>query len=482
MLGDAAANDAAIEATASDTGAADAPGVDATSFDAGSGEDATSGEQDASVEAASGQDASQSPEAGDAASGIDASTGATLSGQVTASGVLSPEVPSSTLLPFRTVGIRDATGKVFTTSSDASGAFQVQGVTVPYDAVVYAGDPSGWPVVYLGLSTLQPRLGGSVDLPNRSMTLNVSVQFQDCGASTCQCSASYWFPALDSYVLAGCGVNPSSLTASLNPQMGWAGPATTTADLHILEWDPQGQHFWHAVASGITMQENQTVTVPQLAVVAVPTAGTVTVSATTPLPPSWNLQGSVGYAFPNNDGTALFEYQQALPFSFGVPDMAGGTESVSASIVDPASTGLYAAESWANAPVPLGTSSIALTVPPPATMTAPGYGQSLSVGGTMGWSTTTTGQVYSATLLPYVDGDAGFAFGNTEAQIITAGTSVDLAHLAELGVTLTAQSTWLQFRAYGTVASLDAIVDRQTLASPDGSVGSLLYVPFTLTP
>jgi hypothetical protein len=472
---------------------ADAGPLDATlGVHDGSSDAATSGDavQPADAEADSVVDAGGDSNGG-ATGNVDASTEVTVSGRALADGqsgafvtISLPLSWTTTPLAFRHIGLRDATGKLATTSTDANGAFQFTGVTPPYDAVVYPGDPSGWPYVYLGLSTAHPRLAGPVVVQQRSVTINVSVQFQDCGSSTCQCAATYWFPALQELESVGCGpVTPSNLTETFNPAMAWTGPATATADLHVLEWDPQNQHFWHAVASGITMTANQAISVPQLVLAPVPTLGNLSLTVTTNgVPQAWTEQASIGYQYANNDGQIVLINGTAPTLTSGVPNLAGASMSASASFMYPGTLlqeGLTFARTL---PLPLSTASATVTVNAAPSLSSPVSAGTLSQSGTIAWSDASSNHVYSVALTPYVAADAGPNFGTTEAWVFTSGSSVDLGRVTTMNVALSQQSTWLQLGAAGQVASLDAMLDEQTLATPDGTQGSWVSVPFTLTP
>jgi hypothetical protein len=428
---------------------------------------------------------------GDAARDVDASTVVTVSGHALADGQSGAVATISlslswttTPLAFRQIGLRDTTGKFVTTSTDANGAFEFTGVTPPYDAIVYAGDPSRWPYAYLGLSTAHPRLAGPVVLQQRNATVNVSVQFQDCGSSTCQCAATYWFPALQEQVSVGCGpISSSHLTGTFNPAMGWTGPATATADLHVLEWDPQNQHFWHAVASGVAITASQTISVPQLVLAPVPTAGNVALTvATNGVPSIWTEQASIGYQYANNDSVIALLSGSASTLASGVPNLAGASASASA-MFRSAGTLLEEGLTYAGTPpLPLSSANVAVTVQAAASLSSPVSGGSLSQSGSVAWSDVSTSHIYNVSLTPYVNADAGPYFGTTEAWIFTSGSPVDLGRITSMNVALSQQSTWLQLAAVGQVASLDAILDEQTLATPDGTQGSWSSIPFTLTP
>jgi hypothetical protein len=467
----------------------------ATTDDGAPDGDATSGAHDASSDGpASDHEAPPSDAgaesaldaAGDATSSPDASTGITVSGHAVSIGSSFLLSFGPTQLAFREIGIRDATGKVTTTNTDATGAFQLAGIATPYDIVVYPGSPSDAPYVYLGLSTHHPRLVGAVTLSQYNATVNGSIQFQNCSASTCECDTTYWLRELSTYASVGCGpINANQLTGSINPRLAWAGASSVTADLQVLEWDPQAQHFWHGVASGISLTGGLTTNVPAIAMTPVATAGTLTVTtATAGVPATWQQTASLLYYYPNNDGFAFLASGVKPPLVSGLPNIPGATASTGVMAADPAGTFLsFSLTSAGASNLPPSTTSINLTLKPPPTVTSPPTNGSLSKTSAIAWSSPYTQQVYRAILLPYVEGDAGPVFNDSLAAIIyTSGSSVDLAGLTALGVTVPLGTTSLQFWGAGLVASLDAMVDEQTLAQPDDSQSYAVYVPFTVTP
>lgn len=490
-----------------------AASVDAFSAEAGTGEDATTGGPDAASDAhgadhsvppadaatdsfsapdadagsaldAGNADAASQPE-GSADSGVDAPTGITVSGHVRSLGD-SFFAAGMTPLAFREIGIRGATGKVATTTTDATGAFQIAGIEVPYDAVVYPGSPSDYPYVFMGLSTPHPRLMGAVTLTQFTSAVTTSVQFQNCGSSTCQCSATWWFPDLGTYAALGCGpISSNNLTVSLSPSLSWTGQVSTTADLHVLEWDPQAQHFWYGVASGVSFTGGLPTTVPPIVLASVPTAGTVTMTATAPgLPATWQQQASLLLNYANGDGWAGIAEFASLPLVSGIPNIPGATIQVGVQASDPNGgvlTGALVSAGASN--LPLASATIPLTLQPPPTLTSPQNNGSLSKTGTIAWSGAQSQEATMMLLLPYSQGDAGPVFtGAVDAVVYTSATTVDLARLADLSLSLTTGSTQLQLRNYGKVASLDAIVDEQTLAQPDGSQSSWVMSVFSMTP
>ena len=77
------------------------------------------------------------------------------------------------------------------------------------------------------------------------------------------------------------------------------------------------------------------------------------------------------------------------------------------------------------------------------------------------------------------DGDAGLS---NEVEVFTDGSSIELTRLAALGVSLTPSRQDGSFDGIGKVASLDAMLDENTLAVPDRSQSAYTEIVFTLTP
>jgi hypothetical protein len=455
---------------ASDSG----PEIDATA-------DSRDENTDADDSGAFVADASSDTISGDAHSSI------TVAGHAVELGALGGLLPfGNAPLAFREIGILDATGKLFTTSTDSRGAFEASGITPPYDAVVYPGSSSDFPYVYFGLVTSRPRLVGDVTLTQYTAKVNTSIQFQNCGASSCQCSATDWLPDLSSYMSLGCGpISSNQLTVSLNPNVAWAGAPSITADLQVLEFDPQAQHFWHGVASGISIMANQTTTVPPLVMAPVPTAGTLTVSVTNEgVPTTWQQQEDLSLDYPSNDGFAELVINVAPPLVSGVPNIPGSTLAAGISATDPNSTTYTGSLTGARAHnLPLSTTSVALTLKPPPTVISPLNNSSLSQASSIQWSSTSTQQLYQAIILPLAQTDAGPTLNaGPQAMVYTSGNSVDLSKLTSLGVTISPGLTFLELWSDGLVASLDAMVDEQTLAQADDTQWGIVFVEFTLTP
>lgn len=106
----------------------------------------------------------------------------------------------------------------------------------------------------------------------------------------------------------------------------------------------------------------------------------------------------------------------------------------------------------------------------------------LASSGTIAWSGAPAGRVYAVSFLPYTASDAGLLVNNVVLSVYTSGSSIDMTLLAALGVEPAPQTLVLFMSAQGAVPSLNAMVDQQTLATPDGSAGSMVSLPFKMTP
>jgi hypothetical protein len=97
--------------------------------------------------------------------------------------------------------------------------------------------------------------------------------------------------------------------------------------------------------------------------------------------------------------------------------------------------------------------------------------------GKIAWTGGSTTEVFGVFFM-YTP-DAGTSW---EGWVRTSGSSIDLARLTKLGLPLSGGPTTITLRGDGRASSLDAMVDEQTLASPDETQLNLVNESFTLTP
>ena len=427
----------------------------------------------------------------DVAAGTLAVTGHAVSGPLSIL-YLTGGWPAVTPLPSRHVAVLDAAGKLTNATTDATGGFAVEDVVPPYDAVVFpqAGDGADGPYVYVGLSTPHPRLVGSADVTDAGTTsatqhggwLSVPLQLGACGATTCELETLISGSPTDGFLYNSnnAPVAESTSTPTGHVYADWTGPSiATTINFDFLEADPSFQHFWTASGSAIFV-DTVTADYNLLTLSPVTTLGSVTLEATTTgIPASWGAPTTqLSLVYPDNGPTASLGQVQSTSIVSGVPDIIGATLSASSCAQTPSGATLvqYAC-AYADA-LPLSTATIALTVAPPPLVTSPQSGATLPSTGSIAWTTTVMDQVYGVDLFwSAADGGAGQG-----ESVFTSGTSVDVARLVTLGAAPPSGPLTLYIQGSGQVASLDAIVDDQTLATSNGTSTSLVDLTFTLAP
>jgi hypothetical protein len=464
---------------------------------------------------AAGDSTPEDPEGGDAAGGStppnqDGSTPVTDGGATVDSGHAAPPIAvsgniivegsaaSPVPIAARKVTIVDANGTRTDVTSDPSGAFTVSGVVPPYDAVVAAGPLArANPIAFLGVSAPHPRLLGWPDsLPapsTNSATINVVVKEPPCGSSACNIDFSPYDCSFSGTKVGG-GETTSYLiatTQTFSPiPINWSGSASAACvGFNVLVSDNTYTHFWYTQVGVSNVANGTTVTTAAVTPVSIPSLGTITLSATeSPLmPAAWGepeLLVLFNYPSANGNGFAyLTRVNSGTSIVSGVPNIVGATLSANAGIgsdfnapmPDPNLTQrVFAAANK----VPLSTSTVSLTLGPPLSLSAPTENGNLSAStGSVAWTWGSSGEVMDASLVAIGDASA-----SVEVEVYTAGTRIDLARLAKAGVTLTPSLHRGRFAGLGKLASLDAMLDENTLAQPDGSASVDTSITFTLTP
>ena len=462
-------------------------GVDGSPPSSPDGDDAATPDGDAGTSV---------PKGGGTVDGGDAAPSMTVSGNIIVDGLA-----ASTPVPItaRKVTIVGANGTRSDVTSDASGAFTVSGVVPPYDAVVAAGPlAEAYPIAFLGISTPHPRLLGFADsLPApfaNSATINVVVQEPPCGSSVCNIAFSAYDCSFSGAKIYGgaTGGYVTATTQTFAASINWAGSTNATcAGFNILVSDKTYSHFWFAQANASNVANGANVTTYALTPTSVPTLGNITLSATeSPLIPAAWGQPNLGiyFNYPSSQGGGFAYLPQVnggTSVVSGVPNMVGATLTVGAAIAsdfnvpmpDPNLTQqVYAAANN----VPLSTSTISLTLGSPLSLSAPTENGTLSAStGSLAWTWGSPGEVMVASL--FAMGDASSSV-QVQVAAYTSETTISLARLAKAGVKLTPSPEHGVFEALGKVASLDAMLDENTLAQPDGSETLYTEVAFTLTP
>ncbi len=387
-------------------------------------------------------------------------------------------------LSGRSVALLDATGRRVALTSDASGAFEASGIVPPYDALVEGGAAGETPIAYLGLSTAAPRIGGwssEVVCTTRSATIDVPVALPACGSAECHYDVSL-SSAGDPLVggSSGQSYDPSAPPQTMSVQASWCGDASIAVALHVLTSDDAYVRYAYASTTPIDVTDGATATAGMITPLAVPTAGTMTLSvASVGVPQTWGApKTEILLVYPNGGGVAMLQSFDALYVETGVPDIAGATLTAQSLFRDPVPSDPYAAAMAETRGVALSTRESALTVDGAPVVTSPTSGGAVGITGGMAWTLGATDEVVDATLSTI--GGSGDA--NVVADVFTSGVGIDLARLGALGIVLPLGNASLQLAAAGKVASLDAMIDGNTLATSDGSETSSVVERFAFTP
>lgn len=490
----------------SGSGAAAQP-VEADAGDAGQsvpdagGEDAAiDGRAEAATDAAMDTNAAAADAPASAESGPDGAELATVSGHVVAFPTIGIFPPASaSVISGRRVTLLDAAGRKTQVVTDASGGFQVSGVTPPYDALVDAptGAPPGTsvPAAFLSIGTLHPRLvaqADPADAPDASgppswkrATLDVPLQLPACASMNCNFDleiADHESGASLSGVSGAYDNQHRTLTETAWAQ--WYGTSLTAkVDFYVLAFDQSAMSYWYAsYTAGLVVQDQATTQVPwTMTPAAMSNIGTFTLSTSAGnVPAAWGAPTlDVYLAFPGTQAWATLAQVRSTSVAIGVPDILGATLDVQAADQDPNQSDPRAWVGAQASALPLTTGTEALTLPGPPTITSPSYGGTISAStGSLSWTAASTTQVFVAELFSVPDGGAS-AIG---PYIFTSGDSIDLGRLSTIGVTWPTGPSIALLDGIGKVASLDAILDEGTLALPDYSETSASRWSCAITP
>jgi len=435
-------------------------------------------------------------------SGSDGASLATVSGHVVAfpTAGLFPG-PSATPIAGRRVTLLDAGGKKLQALTDSSGAFQVDGVALPYDALVDApqGTPASnsVPTAFLSIGTVHPRLIGQAELADggaadgsapstwRQATLDVPLQFPPCPSASCG-FALFVVDHLSGASLSGATSTYWNLHASFTFPfpLQWYGGPSAAADVYVLAFDQALSTYWYgSYLVGVPVQDQGTSQMP-LTVAPTPlaTIGTFTATVTSSdVPAAWGAPNlDVFLAIPGTQQLAPLAQVQSTSVAMQVPNLLGATLSAQASVEDPNASDPRTWSAASASALPLTTGTEMFTLPQPLTVTSPAYGATVSPskGGVLSWTGSPKVGIFLVSFA--ATGDAGAT--DRLPYVLTSNSSIDLARLTELGGTLTPGPTIAPVDCMGEGASLDAILDESTLALPDSSETSGTEWRFVVAP
>jgi hypothetical protein len=331
--------------------------------------------------------------------------------------------------------------------SDSDGAFTVENVPTPYNAIVIDATSVAFATVYVGLTRTDPTLTiGNYQFPKRSGNLGGQLV-----------GSSYPESSDDSteFVFASPAVTPAfqgafvdDLSGAYSGDVYWVGPATTTGTLYALQVHFGGglpvDYPGYGTLSGIVLEDdgglpNQNVTLAPV------TTGSL--SATVTVPPGYTFeyqaaafQPAPGVSFSNFWGTA----GGSASFTYATPSIPGTSLMVSA--LASMGQGPGSPTTFAQEQVQAATSSLVLSLPAAPSLTLPADGAaSVTLTTPFTW-TDFPGGVYAVSFLGH---SAGFV-------VYVSATSATIPDLAAVGFPLRGSYEW-QVTGIAPVASIDAL-------------------------
>jgi hypothetical protein len=449
----------------------DNPSDDAGRADAAPANENADAAPDAISSDASSDDATPPYDASDAAIGI------------TVSGHLVDQNASTKPLRAHPLVLLDANGKRVALTTDGAGAFTASGIVPPYDAFVPSPNAALAPTAYVALTTAHPRVSGATADPApctwQRATIPLSIAMPTCDTANCE----YQVVISDAGLPVSGGVTGSydstQAAVAVDAQVGWCGPTTALLDLEVLGADSASSAFAYGKYAAISVTNAGTTDTLSITPTPVPSLGSTTFTATSEgISSAWGApQLDVGLRLPSG-ATAFLARGQVASIVAGVPDIVDAKLAFAARFDDPVATDLgSSASSTALSQAP-STATCSLVVKAPPTIVSPPNGGSSTHSGTVAWKNRASDQVIVATFLAASDGGQTLS----EATVYAGGSVIDLGRLSTMGLTLTTGASQVRLVGYGKIDSLDAMLDEQTLATPDGTASSEATVSFTLAP
>lgn len=365
----------------------------------------------------------------------------------------------------------------FSTTTNASGAFSVSGVTPPYDATVVAGNQA---LVYQGLTRPDPTLVFVDFVPGapRTATLSGTV------------SGGAGFPQPANHLTRTAFASPEALdTATANTTTGaynmgtvsWYGPATTTGNIRALQWqfDPANNlptdYKGYGEKLGVALSDGGTFASQNVSMSGV---GEASISGSVALPAGYTLGSkrmAVGFA-DRSLIQLLSDPSASNSFTYNTPSLTGATIQMQVAAQNAAGTSVITTKPG------LAVSATGVSLPLPA-----GSDLSLPPSGATGVNHSTT---FSYT--PFSGGVHLVVFNgpgtNPDYVVVTAAASTRIPNLSSVGLGLPASTTY-SWRVIGLapLATVDAAAGpggwlATYLGTVEGSLSFSATRPFTTAP
>lgn len=338
-----------------------------------------------------------------------------------------------------------------TTTTDANGNFTFTTVAVPYDISIVQTSPKV-ATVYSQLTRTDPMLRDFAVLTNPSRSTTVGGTLTGLSSSgDALTGVSFASPEVShgDYV----NTNPYALAVA------WFGPTSTTGKVHAMQWTVDvngtlGAILTYGVSSGTVALTSGTAV--SNADVALAPVASQPVTGTIALPSGYTIsERSVYVTFSDGATFGVSDDSVSTP-GFGVPIPSGvGATAVVTATADNGTEQSYAQVSGL-AP---GTSNVTLTLPSPASPTAPANGAT-------GVDTST-----AFVWIPLAGGVQVLALSGQGTDptyyIVSGGTTVRIPDLSAQGLGLPAARTYDWFVVgFGPFASVDAFA-ASNISPPD---------------
>ena len=355
------------------------------------------------------------------------------------------------------------------TTTDASGAFTLSGVATPYDLVILAPAPTKAATVYTQLTRSDPKVPDLAAGDPTPLTATVKGAISG-GAPLPTAPLTRTAVVWGSPDQAFGGDYVSSSPYSID--VVWVGPTTITGAVHGLQWtvDSTGVvtgYGGHAVKTGVSLSNVATVTA-DLALTA-PLTDNISVTATPP----------AGHEIFERDVFLSFEDGTLIPVSGDGLD--GGTLQVpvpsdigaKAQVRFRALSGDGSMETEAQLTgLDAGTAGAALSLPPPARLTAPADGATgVDTSTDLVWTPVTAG--VHVLFLNGTANDPAYA-------IVSGGTRARIPDLSAHGLGLPSGHAYdLALLAFGSYASIDAFAQTGVLPKEGPAFQTVSFSGFT---
>lgn len=381
------------------------------------------------------------------------------------------------LQPVASVPVVITTGSAsLSTTTNASGAFSVGGVTPPYDATVLAGSQA---LTYKGLTRTDPTLFflGSAPGVARAASLSGTVSG---GAGFPQPANHRTITAFGSPEAVDSATANTTTGAYNMGTVSWFGPTTTTGNIRALQWQFDGTNLptdytGYGEKLNVTLSDGGAFTGQNVAMSGVSEA---TISGSVSLPAGYSLGSkrlAVGFA-DRSLISVLFDTGASTSFVYTTPNVTGATIQMQVTAANGAGTSVVTTRPG------LAVNATSVSIPLPA-------GSDLSL------PPNAATNVNNSTTFSYTPFSGGVHFvvfngpgTSPDYVVVTTAASTTIPNLSSVGLGLPA-STVYTWQVYGLApfASVNAAAGpggwlAAFLGTAEGSISVSASRTFTTAP